>query len=73
LDAASLRAHLALAFVYFHRHELDAFVAESERAIALNPNTYQAPGCQEAHVPRAPGLIGPRGCSGEMPGRLSVP
>jgi tetratricopeptide (TPR) repeat protein len=42
LDAASLRAHLALAFVYFHRHELVAFFAESERVIALNPNNVGA-------------------------------
>jgi hypothetical protein len=27
-----------LADVYFYRHELDAFVAEAERAIALNPD-----------------------------------
>ena len=37
------------------------------------PNTYQAPGCQEAHVSRAPGLIGSRECSSERPCRLSVP
>ena len=36
-------------------------------------NTYQAPGCQEAHVSRAPGLIGSRECSSEMPRWLSVP
>ena len=32
------RAHHALAQVYFFRHELDAFFAEAERALALNPN-----------------------------------
>jgi TolB-like protein/Tfp pilus assembly protein PilF len=31
-------AHQTLARVYFLRHELDAFLAETERAIALNPN-----------------------------------
>jgi hypothetical protein len=36
-------------------------------------HTYQSPGCQEAHVPRAPGLIGSRECSSERPCRLSVP
>jgi adenylate cyclase len=37
-DPASQRARMALANVHFHRHELDAFFAEAERAIALNPN-----------------------------------
>jgi adenylate cyclase len=38
LDPASQPARLELACVYFHRHELDAFFPEAERAIALNPN-----------------------------------
>jgi Tfp pilus assembly protein PilF len=38
LDPTSQLAHQALAGVYFHRHELDAFFAEAERAIAINPN-----------------------------------
>jgi adenylate cyclase len=37
-DPTNEFAHCALAEVYFHRHELDAFRAEAERAIALNPN-----------------------------------
>ncbi|GAG48294.1 unnamed protein product, partial [marine sediment metagenome] len=38
LDATSQWARHALAFAYFYRQDLDAFFAESERAIALNPN-----------------------------------
>jgi tetratricopeptide (TPR) repeat protein len=38
LDPTSQNAHYALAFVYFFRKELDAFRAEAERTIALNPN-----------------------------------
>jgi TolB-like protein/tetratricopeptide (TPR) repeat protein len=38
LDSTSQLAHWALATVHFHRHDLDAFSAEAERAIALNPN-----------------------------------
>jgi TolB-like protein/cytochrome c-type biogenesis protein CcmH/NrfG len=38
LDPISQLAHFALADVYFYRHELDGFFAETERAIALNPN-----------------------------------
>jgi adenylate cyclase len=38
LDPASQSAHHGLAEVYFFRHELDAFFAETERALALNPN-----------------------------------
>jgi adenylate cyclase len=38
LDPTSQLAHQALAGVYFHRHEIDAFFAEAERAIAINPN-----------------------------------
>jgi adenylate cyclase len=37
-DNTSQFSHEALAAVYFQRHELDAFFAEAERAIALNPN-----------------------------------
>jgi adenylate cyclase len=37
-DRAYQWAHSALAQVYFSRQELDAFFAEAERAIALNPN-----------------------------------
>jgi adenylate cyclase len=37
-DPTSQFAHEALAAVYFQRSELDAFFAEAERAIALNPN-----------------------------------
>jgi adenylate cyclase len=37
-DPTSQWAHHALALVSFYRHELDAFFAEGERAIALNPN-----------------------------------
>jgi adenylate cyclase len=38
VDRTSQRAQRALAEVYFHRHELDAFSAQVEQAIALNPN-----------------------------------
>jgi TolB-like protein len=38
LEPASQWARQALAAVYFHRHELEAFFAETERALALNPN-----------------------------------
>jgi TolB-like protein/class 3 adenylate cyclase/Flp pilus assembly protein TadD len=37
-DPTSQDAHNALAQAYFHRHELDPFLAETERALALNPN-----------------------------------
>jgi adenylate cyclase len=37
-DPTSQGAHNALAAVYFYRRELDAFFAEAERVIALNPN-----------------------------------
>jgi len=37
-DPTHQGAHLALAQSYFFRHELDGFFAETERAIALNPN-----------------------------------
>jgi TolB-like protein/Tfp pilus assembly protein PilF len=37
-DPANQSAHQALAAAYFFRRELDAFFAEAERAIALNPN-----------------------------------
>jgi TolB-like protein/tetratricopeptide (TPR) repeat protein len=37
-DPDNQRAHHVLAEVHFHRHELDGFLAELERAIALNPN-----------------------------------
>jgi adenylate cyclase len=38
LDPTSQVAHHSLALVHFHRQELDAFFAEAESAIALNPN-----------------------------------
>jgi tetratricopeptide (TPR) repeat protein len=38
LDSTSQGAHHALAMVHFQRQELDAFFADAERAIALNPN-----------------------------------
>jgi adenylate cyclase len=38
LDPTSQLARHALALVHFHRQELDAFRAEAESAIALNPN-----------------------------------
>jgi adenylate cyclase len=38
LDATSQDAHHVLAAVHFHRQELDAFFAEEERAVALNPS-----------------------------------
>jgi adenylate cyclase len=38
LDPSSHYAHHALAYVHFFRHELEAFFAETERALALNPN-----------------------------------
>jgi adenylate cyclase len=38
LDPSSQRARDALAKAYFFRRELDAFLAEAERTIALNPN-----------------------------------
>jgi adenylate cyclase len=37
-DPSNQWAHGVLADVYFCRHELDAFFAEAERAIELNPN-----------------------------------
>jgi tetratricopeptide (TPR) repeat protein len=37
-DPTHQNAHEALATSYFYRHELDAFLAEADRAIALNPN-----------------------------------
>jgi TolB-like protein len=37
-NPTSQRAHWALAEVHFHRHELDAFFAKAEQAIAFNPN-----------------------------------
>ena len=37
-DPTHQGAHAALAHSYFFRHELDGFFAETERAIALNPN-----------------------------------
>ena len=38
LDPTNQDAHLVLATVLFHRHELDSFFAEAERTLALNPN-----------------------------------
>ena len=38
LDPSSQNARVALAEAYFFRRELDAFLAEVERTIALNPN-----------------------------------
>jgi adenylate cyclase len=38
-DPTNQEAHEALAQSYFFRHELDGFFAETERAIALNPNS----------------------------------
>jgi adenylate cyclase len=38
LDHTNQAAREALAEVYYHQGELDAFVAEAEKAIALNPN-----------------------------------
>jgi tetratricopeptide (TPR) repeat protein len=37
-DPANQFAHLILAMAFFFRHELDAFFAEVERTLALNPN-----------------------------------
>jgi TolB-like protein/cytochrome c-type biogenesis protein CcmH/NrfG len=37
-DPSNQQAHYALAVSYFYRHELDPFLAEAERALALNPN-----------------------------------
>ena len=37
-EATCQWAHHALAQVYFHRNELDAFFAEAERAVSLNPS-----------------------------------
>lgn len=34
-------AHNALAGAHFHRHDLEAFLVEAERAVALNPNNAQ--------------------------------
>jgi adenylate cyclase len=39
LDPSNYRSRWALAAVYFYRHELGAFFAEAERALALNPNS----------------------------------
>jgi tetratricopeptide (TPR) repeat protein len=38
LDPTSQVAHTVLALVHLHRQELDAFLPEAERALALNPN-----------------------------------
>jgi len=38
LDLTNQAAREALAEVYFHQGEIDAFVTEAEKAIALNPN-----------------------------------
>jgi len=38
LDPTNQTAHNVLAAAHFYRHELDAFFAEVERAVALNPN-----------------------------------
>jgi tetratricopeptide (TPR) repeat protein len=38
LDPKNQTARSELAAVHFFRHELDAFFAEAERALALNPN-----------------------------------
>ncbi len=38
LDGNDALAHLVLALIYFHQHDLDRFRTEGERAIALNPN-----------------------------------
>jgi adenylate cyclase len=38
LDPTSQLSHHGLAMVHFQRQELDAFLAEADRAIALNPN-----------------------------------
>ena len=37
-DPTNQTAHAALAEAHFFRHELDAFFAQTERALALNPN-----------------------------------
>jgi tetratricopeptide (TPR) repeat protein len=37
-DPTSQWAHHALAQAHFYRHELDAFLAEAERVLELNPN-----------------------------------
>jgi adenylate cyclase len=37
-DPTSQHAHFVLAIVHFYRHELHAFLAETERAIGLNPS-----------------------------------
>jgi adenylate cyclase len=42
LDPTSQRGHLAVADAHFYRHNLEAFVAEAERTIALNPNNADA-------------------------------
>jgi TolB-like protein len=59
-DATSQLAHQALAGAYFWRHELDAFFAEAERAIALNPNNPQTlayVGLSLRHVGDERGLV----------------
>jgi adenylate cyclase len=38
IEPARQGAHSVLAQVHFHRHDLEAFFAEAERALALNPN-----------------------------------
>ena len=38
LDPTSQSAHTQLAAAYFFQHDIDAFSAEAERAVALNPN-----------------------------------
>jgi adenylate cyclase len=42
LDGTSQKARVSLATAYFFRHELDAFFAEVDRALALNPNSVYA-------------------------------
>jgi TolB-like protein/cytochrome c-type biogenesis protein CcmH/NrfG len=48
-DPTSQWAHHALAQVYFYRREPDAFSAEAERAIALNPNNPNTLGAMGTH------------------------
>ena len=49
-DPTRQEAHQALAEVHYFRHEIDAFVAEAKRAIALNPNSARTLAVMGTHL-----------------------